>query len=279
MKMKDRFKKYTLWMLCMAISLLICNTAVIQAASDQTTASEETLTDDEQEDTIPEEQPEPETKKTTYNAVMRAGKEGTFHMNNPSGKVTWSVGNKKLLQVIKKSNKECKVKALKDGNTYIKASDKNNTYTYKVTIRTGDAYVKAWCKQWVKDYIPDDLNDKQKLIAASSYITIYGPFAYGSSSSTADVLTEGLGTCVSGGNLLVAMCEAMGFEARLRFAANDNMKRYPSGVILASQHYNVEVKINNKKYYIDGTPGVGFVYLSTAKKPIYYQIFDMVVPL
>lgn len=33
------------------------------------------------------------------------------------------------------------------------------------------------------------------------------------------------------------------------------------------------ILVNGKKYYIDGTPGSGCTYLSTSKKPIYYEIF------
>lgn len=50
-------------------------------------------------------------------------------------------------------------------------------------------------------------------------------------------------------------------------------------MIFASKHYNVAVKVNGKKYYIDGMPGSGFTYLSTKKKPIYYAILGMEIPV
>lgn len=62
----------------------------------------------------------------------------------------------------------------------------------------------------------------------------------------------------------------MGFTAKLRFAAKDNMSRYPGGVVFASQHHNVKVKIGGKTYYVDGTPESMFVYLSSETEPVFF---------
>lgn len=210
-------------------------------------------------------------------AVFCSGTKGRLLVENAKGAVTWSVGDKDILQIVKKTNKTCKIKALKDGKTIVRASAKNKTTTFKVTVKSGKEFVKAWCRLWVDTNITDDMSDKRKLVTASSYITSSGMFYAGDTYEPEDLLVKGYGNCVSGGKLLVSMCEAMGYAAKLRFAAKDDMSRYPLGVIFASQHYNVEVIVNGKKYYADGMPGCWFTYLSTSKKPIYYSIFGMPV--
>lgn len=124
--------------------------------------------------------------------------------------------------------KICRVKALIDGKTSVKTSAKNITVTY-VTVKSGKAFVKAWCSLWAETHIIDDMDDKDKLIIASSYITTFGTFSVGETYEPEDLLNKGYGNCVSGGKLLVYMCRTMEYEARLRFAAKDDMSRYPQG--------------------------------------------------
>lgn len=212
-------------------------------------------------------------EKVVVKAVFCAGHNWWLHVNDAKGKVKWTVGDKKILKIVKKSNEECTVKALKDGKTYVRATAKNMAVTFKVTVKSGKAFIKAWSKQWAETYAADDMSDKEKLIFASSYLTTNGGFTYGNSSDPLVLLTKGYGTCVGGAKLLVYMCQAMGYKAKVRFAAKDKMSRYPQGVFFGEDHYNVEVTVNGKKYYIDGTPGSGCTYLSTSKKPIYYEIF------
>ncbi len=220
-----------------------------------------------------------EKEKSVVKAVFCAGSKGTLGIENARGAVKWSVGDKDILQIVKKTNKICRVRALKDGKTYVRATAKNITVTYKVSVKSGKAFVRAWCRLWAETHITDDMGYKDKLIIASSYITTFGTFSSGDTGDPLDLLTKGYGNCVAGGKLLVSMCQAMGFDAKLRFAAKDDMSRYPQGVVFASQHYNVEVMVNGRKYYIDGMPGSGFTYLSTARKPIYYAILGMGVPV
>ncbi len=209
--------------------------------------------------------------RTKYHFVMRRNTKETISLDSTVLKspIKWSVSNRKIVRIISKSNKKCKVRLLKNGKATIKAKAKNATLQLKITVKSGTAFTKAWCKQWVKDYITKDMSSKDKLIAASSFITASGIFRYGSTSKPEDVISKKMGTCVSGGKLLVEMCKAMGFKAKLRFAAKDKMSRYPAFIRFASQHHNVEVKIKGKKYYIDGTPGLGVVYLCTSKKTVY----------
>ena len=210
-------------------------------------------------------------KSSTFSDVLRAGKECCFCLLDAKGSVKWSVSDKSVLKIVKKSGNQCVVRALKEGKAVVKASAKNKAATYKVTVKTGEAFVKAWCRQWVKTYIRDGMDDKTKLICASIYVTSYGLFSYGEAYNLEDVISELQGTCLSGSMLLVALYKEMGYEAETRFAAKDDMSRYPANVLFGSDHYNVKVKVKNKTYYIEGTPECGFTYLSTSKKNIYYR--------
>ena len=100
-------------------------------------------------------------------------------------------------------------------------------------------------------------------------IFVSGSLSYGSSYDAFDALAKGQGTCVSGNRLLVEILNTMGYPAELRFAAKDDMSRYPSNVIFYSDHHNVKVRIKGKTYYVDGTPGGLCVYLSSKKKPLF----------
>ncbi len=216
-------------------------------------------------------------KSFAHNAVMRRGVKEDIKLAKISGFVKWSTSNKKVIKIVSKKKKKCIVHPLKNGKATITAKTKDIKIRFRITVKSGTAFVRAWCKQWVRDYITDDMSNRDKLICASAFLTVSGKFHYGNTSKPEDVISKRMGTCVSGGYLLVQMCKAMGFKAKLRFAAKDKMSRYPAGIVFASQHYNVEVKMKGKKYYVDGTPGVGTVYLCTSKKPIYsWSILDSI---
>lgn len=204
--------------------------------------------------------------KQTVTCILTKGMKETYYLNM-DGKVKWSVSNKKVARLTKKNNKKCTIKALKNGTTTITAKTATQTLKIKVTVKSGNSFVNAWCKDWVRKYISKDMSKYDKVLIASYYMNIC--YDYGQTSSVKDVIVKKKGTCVSGGKLLVKLLNKMGFEAKLRFAANDNMVRYPQGIYFASQHHNVQVKINKKNYYVDGTPATGFIYLSSSKKPLY----------
>lgn len=205
--------------------------------------------------------------KQTVTCILTKGMKETFYLNM-DGKIKWSVRNKKIAKLTKKNNKKCTIKALKNGTTTITAKTATQTLTIKVSVKSGNSFVNAWCKDWVKKYISKDMSKYDKVLLASYYMNIC--YDYGQTSSVKDVIVKKKGTCVSGGKLLTKLLNKMGFTAKLRFAAKDNMARYPQGIYFASQHHNVQVKINKKSYYVDGTPATGFIYLSSSKKPLYH---------
>lgn len=202
-------------------------------------------------------------KLNTKKMYFYVGGKFTLRLENASGTVKWSSSNKKVATV----SKSGKVKAKATGKATIKAKYKNKVYKCKVIVLSNDKFVSTWCKSLGKQIKKGYKNPYDRVLAATCYVM--ENFQYGNSGSNFEVLTKGRGTCYSGNKLLVQILKSMGYKAKLRFAAKDNMSRYPSNVFFMKQHYNVLVKIKGKKYYVDGTPGTGFFYMSTSKKPIY----------
>lgn len=208
-------------------------------------------------------------KTVSHQIVIRKGYDYLIQPLEAEGSVEWSSSNENVIKFLSKHKKKCKIKALKDGRAELTAKADNITIRYKMVVKSGKEFFNAWCKQWVKDCIAEDMDFKEKLILASAYV-VSNNNSYGNTSEPEDVITSGVGNCVSGGRLVAGLCEAMGYDAKVRFAAGDDMSRYPAGVIFMEQHYNVEVTVDGRKYYIDGTPGSMMVYLSTKKKNLYY---------
>lgn len=211
---------------------------------------------------------ETKTKTQKMTLILTPGMTQNLYSNVP-GKVKWKNSNNKVATFSKKNDSTYMIKAKKTGSTVVKFSAKNYSLQITVKVKSKSTFEQAWIKNWIRDNIPKNATAQEKLLIASFFIT--SNYSYGSTATATDVIVKGKGTCVSGGKLLVDMLKAMGFKnAQLRFAAKDKMNRYPSGVVFASQHHNVKVKIKGKTYYVDGTPGSCFAYLSTDKKPLYY---------
>ena len=193
----------------------------------------------------------------------------TLKLNNAgSQKVKWKSKNKKIAKV----NSKGKVTAKKTGTTYVTATCGGRKYKCKIIVLSDSKFLKKFCKEWVRTYITSEMTDYEKVLMAEYYVS--QAFRYGStggSASAMDVLKKGKGTCYSGNKLLVALLKSMGFKAKLRFAAKDKMSRYPEGIIFFSQHYNVQVTIKGKKYYVDGTPESKALYMSSSKKPVFFM--------
>ena len=191
---------------------------------------------------------------------------GTFEftLKNANGSVTWSTANPDIATVSTKG----KVKAKKKGETTLIAKNKGKKYKCKIVVISDKKFMSKWCKQWVKDYIVPGASSFDKVIIAGLYINTY--IKYGRAEDALDVLKKGQGTCVSANKLFVEMLKAMGFDAKIRFAANDDMSRYPAGIAFMKEHHNVKVKINNKWYFTDATPGTPILYISSKKEPVYY---------
>ncbi|MCI1654666.1 MAG: Ig-like domain-containing protein [Lachnospiraceae bacterium] len=187
-----------------------------------------------------------------------------------AAKVKWSSSSKKVATVSKKG----KVKALRYGRATIRAKYKGKTYKAQIIVvskkKATDIFAKEVGKAIKKQY-PNDLD---RLLAASDFVV--SSFSYGNYYTAEDLFVHGKGTCAAGAKMVEKIVKSMGYPAKTRFAAKDKKSRYPSNVIFASQHYNVQVNVKGKTYYIDGTPGSGAVYLSTSKKPLFCMVMGYV---
>ena len=179
-------------------------------------------------------------------------------------RVKWKSSNTRIATV----NKKGKVTARRVGTCTVTGKYKNKTYRCKIRVYTDKRYLKNWCRWLGKSIKAQYSSPYDRVLAATWYVNTN--FGYGKASSAFDVLKKGRGTCVSGNKLLAEILKAMGFKAKVRFAAHDNMSRYPSNIMFMSDHHNVKVTINGKTYFVDGTPASGCIYMSTTTKPIYF---------
>ena len=211
------------------------------------------------------------TKKielSTKSILFYVGGVYNLQLNNAVAKnVKWKSSNKAVATV----NSKGKITAKKVGKCTITAKYKGKQYKCTANVLSDSKFLKKWCTMIAKDIKKYYKSPYDQVLSATSYVA--KNFGYGSAKNAMDVLKKGQGTCVSGNKLLVEILKAAGFQASLRFAAKDNMSRYPKGIMFMEEHHNVKVKIKGKNYIVDGTPGTGAFYMTTAKKPIYYQIY------
>ena len=205
------------------------------------------------------------TQGSKTKAFLTPGDKVRLQVKGVSGKkIKWSSSKQKVAVVTKKGV----VTAKRTGKALITGKYKGKKIKCRVIVLSKKKYVKEWAKNWVQAHIEADDDDFGRVLLASYFVSHY--FTYGRSGSAFEMLKTGKGTCYSGGLLLVELLEAMGYKAKVRFAAKDDMSRYPAGITFMSQHYNVRVVIKGKSYYVDGTPESMCVYLSSSKKPLYY---------
>lgn len=103
---------------------------------------------------------------------------------------------------------------------------------------------------------------------------IVSNFTYDNIFDMKTVISERKGNCYSAGQVMARVYQAMGYKATVRSAIYDKKSRYPSNMIMGSDHYNVEVIMNGRTYYLDATPGCGGVYLSSPKEVLESYIYS-----
>ncbi len=115
---KSRLARFTILAFFMSMVLWAGSVADAHAADIQEPASKEY-----QENNAAQKD---EKYKSVVKAVFCAGTKGALGIENAKGAVKWSVVDKDILQIVKKTNKICKVKALKEGKTSVRASAGGN---------------------------------------------------------------------------------------------------------------------------------------------------------
>ncbi len=211
------------------------------------------------------------TKKIELNtddALFYVGGVYNLRLQNATAKnVKWRTSNKAIATV----NSKGRVTAKKVGKCYIIAKYKGKQYKCKATVLSDNGFVKTWCKMIAKKIKKSNKSPYNQVLSATSFVA--KNFDYGSAKTPLDVIKKGRGTCVSANKLLVEILKALGFKAEIRFAGRDKMSRYPKGMMFMSHHHNVKVVIKGTTYYVDATPATGAFYMTTNKKPIYYEFY------
>lgn len=106
----------------------------------------------------------PKTKLSTTKTTVYKGDTKTIKLKNNTKKVKWSVSNKNIVKIVKKNNKQVKIKAMNAGTTYVKAKVGKKTYKCKVVVKNltpekiiRKEFIKQFKKQGIKEAKPGTL--------------------------------------------------------------------------------------------------------------------------
>lgn len=205
------------------------------------------------------------TPLSVYNSsvkeILLKGTKNPYVYNNASGKVQWTSSNKKVVQVVPSGKYGCTLKAVKEGTALISARNGNRLETFTVVVASGNDYINKWIQNIVKEVRSTTSNREQQLLLVSQYIV--SNFSYDNVYDMTKVISEKKGNCYSAGQVAAKIYQAMGYKAKVRSAIHDKKSRYPSNMIMGSDHYNIEVVAGGRTYYLDATPASGIIYLSS----------------
>ena len=163
-----------------------------------------------------------------------------------------------------------KLKAVKNGTAKVTFKSDKISEKYTIVVASGNNYVNKWVKNLAKEVKKSTRNPEDRLMAVSQYLACN--FTYANEYDMKKIISKRRGNCYSAGQLMVKIYKALGYKAKVRLAIHDKKSRYPENMYMMSQHYNVQVKVKNKTYYIDATPQCGMVYLSSPKKVLDYYM-------
>ena len=209
---------------------------------------------------------------STAKEILLKGTTIPYVYYNTSGKIKWSSSNKKVVQVVSTGKNSCNLKAVKEGTVLISAQNGNMRETFTVVVASGNDYINKWIQNIVKE-VRLAANDRERqLLLVSQYIV--SNFTYDNIFDMKTVISERKGNCYSAGQVMARIYQAMGYKATVRSAIHDKKSRYPSNMIMGSDHYNVEVIMNGRTYYLDATPRCGGVYLSSPKEVLESYIYS-----
>lgn len=203
---------------------------------------------------------------TSTKIIMLKGSTETASFDSSAGTVKCSSSNKKIVKPVNSGKNKFKIKALKNGTARITFKSDKIKEDYTIVVASGNAYVNKWTKNIATEIRKTTKDTKQQLILASEYIV--GNFTYANVYDMKKVISKRKGNCYSAGQVLAKIYKALGYKAQVRSAIRDKKSRYPSNLIMGSDHYNVKVVAKKTTYYLDATPAMGFVYISNSKKPL-----------
>lgn len=244
----------------------------VQATEQEDSSLQDSSTDDSSSQPSTDQDDQSSVYKYSVKILMLKGTSQSDKYGKEYGTVKGASSNKKIVKVSQTGKNKFKIKALKNGSAKLTFTSDKLSVTYKVTVSSGSAYVNKWASNAANEIKSWTSEPKEQLVAASRLLV--GGFTYANVYDLEKVIFKQKGNCYSAGQVLVKICKKLGYKAKLRYAVNDNMSRYPAGISFGSNHYNVKVTAKGKAYFIDATPGMGFAYLSNSKKPLmeYMQI-------
>ena len=209
---------------------------------------------------------------STAREILLKGTTLPYIYDNANGKVKWSSSNKSVVQVVTTGKNECNLKAVREGTALISAQNGNRRETFTVVVASGNDYINKWIENIVREVRLATSDRERQLLLVSQYII--SNFSYDNTFDMKTVISEKKGNCYSAGQVMARIYQAMGYKATVRSAIHDKKTRYPSNMIMGSDHYNVEVIAGGRTYYLDATPGSGGVYLSSKKEVLEAYIYD-----
>lgn len=209
---------------------------------------------------------------STAREILLKGTTLPYIYDNANGKVKWSSSNKSVVQVVTTGKNECNLKAVREGTALISAQNGNRRETFTVVVASGNDYINKWIENIVREVRLATSDRERQLLLVSQYII--SNFSYDNIFDMKTVISEKKGNCYSAGQVMARIYQAMGYKATVRSAIHDKKSRYPSNMIMGSDHYNVEVIAGGRTYYLDATPGGGGVYLSSKKEVLEAYIYD-----
>ncbi len=208
--------------------------------------------------------------KTPSKIILLKGTKETFAYDSSYGKVKCTSSNKKVVRPVASGKNKFKLKAVKNGTAKVTFKSDKISEKYTIVVASGNNYVNKWVKNLAKEVKKSTRNPEDRLMAVSQYLACN--FTYANEYDMKKIISKRRGNCYSAGQLMAKIYKALGYKAKVRLAIHDKKSRYPENMYMMSQHYNVQVKVKNKTYYIDATPQCGMVYLSSPKKVLDYYM-------
>lgn len=203
---------------------------------------------------------------SSYRSVILKGKTETYTYNSSGSSTKWYSSNKKVVKLTPSGKYKCKIKAVSEGTALITVKAGTKVETFTVIVASGNNYIEKWVQNMAREVKMASSDKETQLLLVSKYFV--DGFSYANEHDMKTVISARKGNCYSTGQVMVKVYQALGYKAKLRSAIHDDPKRYPSNMIMGSDHYNVEVIAGGRTYYLDATPQAHLIYLSSKTEPL-----------
>lgn len=196
-----------------------------------------------------------------HTEVILRGKVLDCSFRNVTSTIKWYSSNSAVAKVSSAGKNKGKIRGLKNGTAQITAVVGNQVRKFTVIVASGNDFVNKWTKNMASEIRKTTSDPERQLLLVSQYLV--GNFQYANVYDMSTVIWEEKGNCYSAGQVMVKIYQALGYKAKVRSAIHDSKKRYPSNFFMGSDHYNVEVSVRGRIYYLDASPQSDVTYLSS----------------